>query len=516
MNLAMLAERNVERFGEYDAINFEDRWHTNAEQLAAAYRFAGVLSGLGLGPDDPVAVMMPNRIEVYQAYAGITAAGGVVVPVLFLLAVPEVNHILADARPKVVLTTPEFFWNLRSAMDGLADPPIVLVTGTDAPEGALALETLAAQGDPAYRLVDREDDDLAVIMYTGGTTGRPKGVMITHGSLLWMAGTLARTADVGHDDVGLMALPVSHLFGMITGITGQVLGTRGVLLRWFTPEDVLGGIQHHRVTYLPMVPTMARYLLQHPDVGRFDTSSLKTILLSAAPVPSDVKEGLAGRFRCEVLEAYGLTEASPAIAMERRGGEKRAGSCGRPLDGVEVAILDDAGAPLPPGEVGEICARSPGVMKGYFNLPDASAGALEGGWLHTGDLGYLDQDGYLYVTDRKKDMIIRGGFNVYPRDVEVVLHQHPTVAEAAVVVMPDPIYAEEVIAFVVPTAEVPPSEEELLEFCRRRLARYKAPKEIRFVGFLPKSPIGKVLKKDLRAQLAVETGPGRREGLPPG
>jgi long-chain acyl-CoA synthetase len=501
MNLAVLAERNLDTFGAYDAINFEDRWYTNADQLAAAHRFANVLAALGVQPGDPVGVMMPNRTEVYQAYGGIAAAGGVVVPVVFLLAVPEVHHILADARPKLVVTSPEFFWNLRQAMEGLSDPPMVVVTGPDAPEGAEALDGLGSVASSEFAPVDRADEDLAVIMYTGGTTGRPKGVMITHGNLLWMASTLAATAGVGREDVGLMALPVSHLFGMISGITGQVLGTRGVLLKWFTPEDVLAAVERHHVTYVPMVPTMALYLMQYPDIDRFDTSSLQTVLLSASPVPLEVKEGFAKRFDCEVIEAYGLTEASPAIAVERRGEEKRAGSCGRPLEGVQVAIVDDDGRALAAGDVGEICAHSPGIMKGYFGMPEASAEALRDGWLHTGDMGYLDGDGYLYVTDRKTDMIIRGGFNVYPRDVEVVLYQHPGVLEAAVVGRPDAAFGEEVVAFVVPAPGTIPTEEDLLTFCRERLAKYKAPKEIRFVGHLPKSPIGKVLKKDLRSIL---------------
>jgi long-chain acyl-CoA synthetase len=218
-------------------------------------------------------------------------------------------------------------------------------------------------------------------------------------------------------------------------------------------------------------------------------------------VPLELKEGLAKRFDCEVIEAYGLTEASPAIAVERRGEEKRAGSCGKPLEGVQVAILDDGGRTLAAGEVGEICARSPGIMSGYFGMPEASAEALRDGWLHTGDMGCLDADGYLYVTDRKKDLIIRGGFNVYPRDVEDVLYQHPGVLEAAVVGKPDAALGEEVVAFVVPANGVIPTEEDLLAFCRERLAKYKSPKEIRFVEQIPKSPIGKVLKRDLRAIL---------------
>jgi long-chain acyl-CoA synthetase len=503
MNLAVLAEQNLERFGTYESVVFDDRPVTNAEQLEGAHRFANALQRLGVEPGDRVAVMLPNCVEVYQSYTGITAMGGVVVPIVFLLAVPEVRHILADCGPKAIVTGMDFLPAVRMALDGLAEPPTVIVAGPAGPlEGTLSFEELLTAESPEFTPVDREDEDVAVIMYTGGTTGRAKGVMVTHGNLLWMAQTLAEDSDVTPEDVGLMALPVSHLFGMITGIAGQVLGSRGVLLRWFSPEDVLKAIERHRVTFIPMVPTMALLLMQHPDAASFDTSSLKSVLLSAAPVPLELKEGFARTFGCEVLEGYGQTEASPAIALERRGEEHRPGSTGRAVRGVEVDIRDERGELVPPGQIGEICARSPGMMKGYFNAPDATSDALRDGWLHTGDMGWMDADGYLYVTDRKKDLIIRGGFNVFPRDIEEVLYEHPGVAEAAVVGKPDPAMGEEVVAFVVPAQGAELGEEELLAFCRERLAKYKSPKEIRFIRYLPKSPIGKVLKKDLREQLA--------------
>jgi long-chain acyl-CoA synthetase len=286
---------------------------------------------------------------------------------------------------------------------------------------------------------------------------------------------------------------------MIAGITGQVLGTRGILLDWFTPERVLGAIEEHRVEHVPLVPTMMTLLLQHPE--ETDVASLRTVFASAAPVPIELAEGFEKRFDCEVLEAYGQTEAAPALALQRPGLPKKAGSAGPPLPGVRLRIEDEAHAELPAGEVGEICGRSPGVMLGYHGLADATGEALAHGWLHTGDVGYLDEDGYLFVTDRKKDLIIRGGFNVYPRDVEDMLLQHPGVAEAAVVGRPDARMGEEVVAFVVKEPGHDPTEEELLAFAAAGLAAYRRPREIRFTGFLPRSPIGKVLRKELREGL---------------
>jgi long-chain acyl-CoA synthetase len=243
MNLAVLAERNVERFGEYQSLIFEDQVLTNTGQLADAHRFANVLAGLGVVPGDRVAVMMPNCPEVFTVYGGATAVGAVSVPIVFLLAVPEVNHILADSEPKVVVTGPELVGTVQLAVEGLAGQPMIVVTGPIAPEGTLSFDALMSEASPEFAFVDRDDRDLAVIMYTGGTTGQPKGVMISHGNLYWNATTLAEMADIEPGDMSLLALPVSHLFGLIAAITGQVLGVRGVLLRWFTPDAVLEAVQ---------------------------------------------------------------------------------------------------------------------------------------------------------------------------------------------------------------------------------------------------------------------------------
>jgi long-chain acyl-CoA synthetase len=503
MNLARLAEENIERFGEYDALFFGDRWRTNIEELAEARRFAGALHSLGVRPGDRVAVMLPNCPEVFTAYGGITAMGGVVVPVVFLLTPPEIAHLLGDCRPQVLVTGPLFLDTVREATAQLSSPPRLVVVGDPVPDGALSWTGLLRESDPEFLTVPREAQDVAVIMYTGGTTGRPKGVELSHGNLRWNATTCARAIQLPQSSMALLCLPVAHLFGMIAHVTGQVLGGRGVLLEWFTPHDVLAAIEEHRVEYLPLVPTMMTLLLQHPQADRYDTSSLKTVFASAAPVPVELAEAFEKAFHCEVLEGYGQTEAAPAVALMRPGLPKKAGSTGPPLPGVEVRIEDDDHAAVGAEEIGEICARSPGIMRGYHDLPDTTGEALAHGWLHTGDLGYLDQDGYLYVTDRKKDLIIRGGFNVYPRDVEDLLIEHPGVLDVAVVGRPDPEMGEEVVAFVVKTPGEQATEESLLAFAEGRLARYKRPREIRFVPMLPKSAIGKVLKKDLRAQLMV-------------
>ncbi len=497
MNLARLAEESVERFGAYDAVHFQGRWRTNVEQLEEARRFAGTLRTLGVGPGDRVAVLMPNAPEVFAAYGGTLAVGGVVVPIVFLLAAEEIRHLLADAGPKVLVTAPLLLDKVAEATALVPDPPAVIVVGEPVPDGMRSWSDLGAEADQA--VADRGPDDLAVLMYTGGTTGRPKGVMLSHQNLRWNAVTCAEAVGIEPGSVSLLCLPVAHLFGMIAAVTGQVLGTRGILLDWFTPEGVLAAIEEHRVEHVPLVPTMMTLLLQH-EAGA-DTSSLRTVFASAAPVPIELAEAFEKRFDCEVLEGYGQTEAAPALALQRPGLRKKAGSAGPALPGVELRIEDEAHRPLPPGEVGEICARSPGVMHGYRGLGEETEAALAHGYLHTGDVGYLDEDGYLFVTDRKKDVIIRGGFNVYPRDVEDFLLRHPGVAEVAVVGRPDRRMGEEIVAFVVRAPGHEPTEEELLTFAAEGLASFRRPREIRFVGFLPRSPVGKVLKRELRGSL---------------
>jgi long-chain acyl-CoA synthetase len=446
--------------------------------------------------------MLPNCIEVPLAYGGTIFAGAVVVPVVFLLAPGEINHILADCEPKILITSPLFLDKAHEAVDGLPNPPRLVIVGDPVPEDATSWADLMANAAADFELVDRDDDDVAVIMYTGGTTGRPKGVLLSHGNIHWNAVTLVEAAGLPQGVLSVVSLPMAHLFGMITTVAGQRLGARGVIQEWFTPDGVLEAVQEHRAEYLSLVPTMMLLLMQHPGAEDYDTSSLKTVVASAAPVPIELAESFEKMFDCEVFEAYGQTEAGPGIALMRPGLTKKAGSTGPPLPGVEVRIEDDDHNDVGQGEPGEIVARSPGIMSGYHNLPDVTEDTLRHGWLHTGDMGYLDDDGYLFVTDRKKDLIIRGGFNVYPRDIEDLMLEHPGVGEVAVAARPDERMGEEVVAFVVKAPGQDTSEDELLSFASERLAKYKRPKEIRFVPSLPKSPIGKVLKRDLREQLS--------------
>jgi len=272
------------------------------------------------------------------------------------------------------------------------------------------------------------------------------------------------------------------------------------LLRWFHPEAVLQAIQDFKAVSMSAVPTMLLYLLHYPDAGRFDTSSMRVWGSGAAPLPTEVVEPFERQFGGKILEGYGLTEASPVVSAHRLSGPRKLGSVGRANPGVEISVQDDDDRRLAVGEIGELCVKGPNVMVGYYRNPEETARTVRGGWLHTGDMGRLDADGFLFIVERKKDLIIRAGFNIYPREVEEALHAHPSVAEAAVVGMKDPLMGEDVLAFVVLRSGERASAEEIGAFCEGRLARFKCPKQIRFVESLPKSPIGKILRKELRTQ----------------
>ena len=493
MNLATLGEDNVRTYGEYVSLAFEGRELTNVDQQRAANRLANALRRRGVAPGDRVVVMLPNCPEVLQSYAAILKLGAVIVPVVFLLGPEEVRHILTHSGAKLLITAPDMVWKAEG-WEGTA----VLVGGEAA--GTLSWEELVAPEADVFPLVDRRPGDLAIILYTAGTTGQPKGVALSHANLASNARSAAGLYELDRTQWALAVLPLSHSYGLTLMNAGHILGTKAVLLRWFNPELALQTIQRYGVQQMSGVPTMFVYLLNFPDAARFDTSSVRLWGSGAAPLPVEIVEPFERQFGGRLLEGYGLTEASPVVSAHRYSGERRLGSVGQPIPGVEVEILDDDDRPVPVGAVGEVCVRGPNVMLGYYRMPLETAQTIRQGWLHTGDMGRLDADNFLYIVERKKDLIIRGGFNIYPREVEEVLYAHPAIAEAAVVGVRDPLMGEEVLAFVVAKAGATATAEALIAFCQERLAKYKCPKQVRFVEALPKSPIGKILRKELRAR----------------
>jgi long-chain acyl-CoA synthetase len=354
-----------------------------------------------------------------------------------------------------------------------------------------------------------DDEDLAALLYTSGTTGRPKGVMLTHGNLHANAINGRDTADdVERGNVGLSVLPLSHSFGLGLLVGGWVSKQTGmaVLHKWFDLEKVFQDIQKYKVTGMAGVPTMFLYMLHYPDADKYDTSSMETWLVAAAPMPLEKLKEFEEKFGGVMYVGYGLTETSPGVAVQHETIPRKHGSVGPAMANVELKIFTEADEEVPTGEVGEVVVRGKNVMKGYFNMPEETAAALRNGWLHTGDMGYLDEDGHLYLVERKKDLIIRGGFNIFPKDIEEILYQYPAVAEAAVVARPDELMGEEVFAYVVLKHGESATEDELIEHCRSHLAKYKCPSHVEFIDEMPKTPIGKIQKKELR-KLAEEAKP---------
>jgi long-chain acyl-CoA synthetase len=500
MSLAHLAEESLDKYGEYVSLAFEGRRYTNLDQQREASRLAHALRRLGVGVGDRVVVMLPNCPEVTESYGAVLRCGGVIVPIIFLLGDREVAHILADSEAKVVITAADMFWKVEAQLGVLPTLQHVLLVdgGGDGRTRSLAAEKA---GEPdAFPTVDRRPDDLAVILYTSGTTGVPKGVALSHDNLESNARAAASLNELGREAWAVAVLPLSHSYGLTVMNAGHILGSRAALLRWFHPEAVLQTIQEFRAVTMSAVPTMLIYLLNYPEADRFDTRSMRVWGSGAAPLPVEIVEPFERKFGGRILEGYGLTEASPVVSAHRLSGPRRIGSVGRAIPGVEISIQDDMDGPLPAGELGEVCVRGRNVMVGYYRNPEETARTVRAGWLHTGDMGRLDDEGFLFIVERKKDLIIRGGFNIYPREVEEVLYAHPKVAEAAVVGMKDPLMGEDVLAFVVLRSGERASEEEIGAFCEGRLARFKCPKRIRFVESLPKSPIGKILRKELRTQ----------------
>jgi len=500
MSLTRLAQESLDKYGEYVALAFEGRQYTNVEQDRAACRLANVLKRLGVGPGDRVMVMLPNCPEVIQSYAAILKVGAVIVPVIFLLGDREVAHILADSAAKVVITSADMLWKVEGQMGVLPTLRHVLMLDGGGDGRTLSFPEEIATEAERFTVIERRDEDLAVILYTSGTTGVPKGVALSHGNLESNARSAAQLHELRREDWGVGVLPLSHSYGLTVMNAGNLLGTRAALLRWFNPEEVLRTIEQFKAVAMSGVPTMWVYLLNYPDAGRHDTSSMRVWGSGAAPLPVEIVEPFEKKFGGKLLEGYGLTEASPVVSAHRLSGVRKLGSVGQPIPGVEVSIQDDTDRPLPAGEVGEVCVKGPNVMAGYYKNPEETVRTIKTGWLHTGDMGRLDGDGFLYIVERKKDLIIRGGFNIYPREVEEALYACPKVAEAAVVGMADPLMGEEVVAFVVLKDGKTATSEEVIAVCQSRLARFKCPRQVRFVGSLPKSPIGKILRKELRGQ----------------
>jgi len=497
MNLAQNLVRSAETSPDKPAIKLDDAVVPYGVLANAASRVAGWLGELGVRPGDRVAVSLPNIPQMPIIYYGILWAGGVVVPMNPLYKGREFAYVLQDADAKAF-----FAWDGvgEEASKGAADAGVEYVS-VSATEFVPELMT----HEPGA-FADRDDSDTAIVLYTSGTTGSPKGAELTHANMQRNAEISVGLVDTKPGDVVFGGLPLFHSFGQTVGMNASVLaGATMTLIPRFEPTKALEILQRDKVTIMLGVPTMYVALLQHPDKADYDLSSLRVCASGGASLPVEVLRGFEQAFGAVILEGYGLSETSPVASFNHADRERKPGSIGQPVDGVEFRLIDDEWNEITEvGAIGEIAIKGHNVMKGYLGKPDATAWAIRDGWFRTGDLARRDDEGYYYIVDRAKDMIIRGGYNVYPREIEEVLYEHPAVATAAVVGIPHPELGEEVAAAITLKPGTTATEEELREFCKERVAAYKYPRRVWVTSELPMGPTGKILKREIEIPTASE------------
>ena len=470
------------------AIRLDDVTLSYAHLASASCRLAKRLTERGLQPGDRVGVMLPNVPEFAIAYYGILVAGGVVVPINPLLKGREIAHYIGDSGAMILLTSQEAVDQAKTGTGELGTDLIVLQTPPVGPY------------DPAT-VVDRADNDTAVILYTSGTTGKPKGAELTHANLRRNADIFANDwLKLTPDDVLMGCLPLFHTFGQTVGMNCAIFsGACLTMISRFDGAKALQVVERDRVSIFLGVPTMYSALLNVPDRDRYDTSSLRLCASGGAALPLEVLSVFETAFSCPIIEGYGLSETAPVASFNPPEGVRKVGSVGVPIDGVQMRIVADDWSDLPIGDIGEIAIRGHNIMKGYWRQPAATAEVMSSdGWFRTGDLGRMDEEGYFYIVDRKKALIIRGGYNVYPREVEEVLYEHPAIAEAAVVGIPHDALGEEIGAAVALAPGASAHPDEIRDFVKERLASYKYPRQVWIVDALPKGPTGKILRREIK------------------
>ncbi len=514
LNLANVLEDSAFAFPDKTAIIYADKRYTYKQVNAVVNQVANGLKQSGIGKGDRVALSCLNLPYFPMAYYGILKTGATVVPLNVLLKRHEIKYHLEDSEAKAYICfigTPD----LPMAQEGYAafkETPgcekfwVITPPGVDNPfPDVQSFDDLMKDQSYAFNSVYTEPMDTAVILYTSGTTGRPKGAELTHNNIYYNAqasGVLFRQTP---DDVHLVTLPLFHSFGQTTQMNaGFMGGCTLVIIPKFDPSAVLSGFQEHNVTIFAGVPTMYWALLNFPDADKFDlvkiSSTLRLGVSGGSAMPVEVMKGFEEKYNVEILEGYGLSETSPVACFSRMGMKKVPGSIGIPLPSVEMIIADENDNPLPPGEIGEVLIRGPNIMKGYYKKPEANAEALRNHWFHSGDMGKIDENGYFYIVDRLKDMIIRGGYNVYPREVEELMMRNEKISLVAVVGMPDDKYGEEVVAYVVLKEGQTATEEEIVTWSKANMADYKYPRKVIFKDQLPMNATGKILKRVLREE----------------
>jgi long-chain acyl-CoA synthetase len=505
LNLATLLKESAKKSPGKPAIVLNDTALTYAELDAYASRLGGSFRGLGIGPGKHVALLLPNVPHFTIAYYATHYAGGAVVPLNVLLTADEIAYHLTDSDAVALVVWEGFLEQAQAAFNRVESCKHLIVakanrTDVSAPPGALNMTALIGGGTPVTDLPNTMPDDTAVILYTSGTTGKAKGAELTQFNMFFNALYVRRfLIPMDESTVALGALPLFHSFGQ-TCIQNAVLSAGGtvVLMPRFDPKGALEQMEKHKVTLFAGVPTMYFALLHYPEAEQYKLA-LQHCMCGGSAMPVEVMKAFDEKYGVNILEGYGLSETSPVASFNVLDRPKKAGSIGAPIWGCEFKLVDHEDKTVDKiGEPGEICIKGHNVMKGYLKKPEATEEAFKGGWFHTGDVGTRDADGYYFIVDRKKDMIIRGGFNVYPREIEEVLYAHPAIGEAAVIGIPHQSHGEEVKAVIALKQGQSATQDEIIAYCKEKLAAYKYPRVIEFRDALPKGPTGKILKRELK------------------
>lgn len=497
MNLANFLADTAKRIPDHPAIHFEKRTVTFGEMNRRVDRLAHGLARLGLRAGDFCILMMPSSLNWALVYYAIAKLGAVVVPVNFLFRQRELEYIFTDSGARAFVGHSDYLREALFAMDSAPHMNIRIAEGDTPPAGFISLADLFDEAGDFETYPTRGEDPLAVI-YTSGTTGRPKGAILTHESLMSDAQAVARVRYTEPNDIVLSVLPLFHIYGQTHSLNISIyLGLTIRMWTSFDAKEVLAAIEEGNSTILYAVPTMVNRLVELATNNPPKRSSLRFCISGGASLPVEILHRFEKALKTTIYESYGLTEFSPTCVENPFGRPTRPGSIGLPIPGFQVRIVDDQDKEVLKGEVGELIVAGAAVMKGYLNQPEATAETLRGGWLHTGDLARMDEDGYIYIVDRKKDLIIRGGYNVYPREIEEILYAHQDVVEAAVIGVPHADFGEEVAAVVVLRPGVKTTTEELRQYVKDRLAPYKYPRIVKFVSELPKTSTGKIFKRGI-------------------
>ncbi len=506
-----LVDKSAEQLGECRVMIHEEKSYTNLQFQDWGKRLYGGFAEIGVKKGDVIGMCLINNPLVHPIFQGIFRSGAVAVPVMFALTAAEIRFILSDSKAVGIITDQFSIDRVREATQGLKHLKwIAVLDGEDNPDASVpevGVQTLLKHA-PVITYPYISDHDIALILYTAGTTGKPKGVMLTHQNLCFTAQSGIDTLKLdtwNEPPVSVSVLPLAHIFGVGVMTLNLMMppklkGAHTVLLTWFEAEQFMKLIQEHKANRIALVPTMIAMILNHPNVHNYDLTSLVDVTSGSSPLPSEQAKAFCKLVDIDrIRDLYGCTECAGAATVTRMEGHHPSGSVGCVVPGMELSIFDKNDNPLSPGEKGEIVVRGPAVMKGYLNNPEATAETLRHGWLHTGDIGTMDQGGYLFIADRIKDMIIKGGENVFPCELEEVMYQHLSIAEAAVIGVPDSVYGESIIAYVVLKQGETVTSEEIIEFMGKKITKFKLPSEICFIETIPKSLVGKILKKELKA-----------------